>query len=152
MAYSSIAGTIEAIGTAIEKAVPTTWTDRGFQVAKLSVGMDLEDWIRDASARRLRETVIRVTSLPTIGSSLCYLTGELAVEIAYPCSIPEDVRSAMMFDDTVTIIRSVISDPANWGGAENVWSNTSGQVEQCIDGTGRPLLYVASIPFTVTVS
>lgn len=150
--YSSIADTVKGLAAAIEAAQPVTWPDRGFTVARLATGEDLEDWIRAADRRRIREVVIRPTALPAPGSSLCYLVGELTVEVCYPCSIPEDVRAAMIFDDAVTIIRAIAQSPARWGGAENVYPASAGQVETCFDDAGRPLLYVAIIPFSVIIS
>lgn len=147
---SSVSEIVEAISNGVEAATPVTWKDKGFCVERGAVGVDLEDWIRDADQRTTRQAIVRINSLPSVGSSLCYVEFEILIEIAYQCEIAEDVRTAMFADDTISIFDSITRNPSKyWGGADSVYPSGPASVEGMFDDTNRPVLFILALPFKV---
>lgn len=152
MAVSKAPLVLDGLIKNLESVKPEIWPDRGFTVPRGGISESLESWIRDADARQLREAVIRFTSLPTYGTSLCYYTLTTVCEVAYPHSIPEDVREAMITSDANEISQQVTRRPAKWGGAESVYPSADCQLEILSDENGRDLLSVLTVSFEVILS
>lgn len=144
-----MADVISSLCYALEKEIPKTWPDRGFSTPRGGIAESLESWIRDADARQLRQAVIRWTSLPSYGSSLCYKYLSLAVEIAYPCNIPEDLQQRLWQEDSISAVDAIVRHPSLWGDAEDVYPQGGASVEVIEDDTGREVLFVLSVPFSV---
>lgn len=143
---------IESLARSLESVKPVLYPDRGFIVPRGGIAESLESWIRDADARQLREAVIRYTTLPSYGSSLCYLSSVITIEVAYPCSLPEDIREEMLMSDANAIVRQVTMRTSLWGQAESVYPTQGAFVEALSDDSDRDILFVLSIPFNVILS
>lgn len=143
---------LDTISHAVEKALPMTWPDRGFTCPRGGIAQDTEAWIRDADARQLRQSVVRWTSLAEYDTSLCYRRLSMAVEVSYPCSIPEDLQQQLWQEDCIAIVDAIVRHPSRWGAAEDIYPQGPASVETYEDDTGRIVLYVLVIPFSVILS
>lgn len=143
---------LKGLCESLESVKPSIWADRGFTTPRGGIAEPLESWIRDADARQLREAVIRFVTLPSYGSSLCYYNLIAVVEVAYPASIPEDVREAMVTSDANEIVQQMTRRPAMWGGAESVYPTQSAALDSIMDDNGQDVLFVLTVSFNVIMS
>lgn len=146
----AVIDTIAAVRRAIEAAKPTIWPDRGFAAPRGAIGESAEGWIRDADARALREFVVRLAELPTTTDSACFRRYSLAIEVAYPGDIPEDLRDGILAEDAMAIQCAILRWPsADWGGADIVEPSGVPTLEAEVDDTDREVLYVLQISVNV---
>lgn len=139
---------LKKITESLESVKPKIWPDRGFTVPRGGIAESLDKWIRDADARQFRQAVVRFTTLPRYENSLCYYYLTLTIEVAYPASIPEDVKSALILSDSNEISQQITRRPRLWGDADSVYP-VGTQVEEYEDDNERVVLSVLSVSFDV---
>ena len=151
MRRQSIVPVIEALIARVESLEPGLYPDLTYSCARGCLGRDnAEEWIEDIQ-RRSRDVVVYVDEPPglTEANAPCHVDVGVCIAVAYRSDLHDDIRDAMLVDDTAQILSAVIARPDLWGGADGIWPR--GRPPQPIvisDDDGQTQLYVQLIPFT----